>query len=132
MTALEREDHELKRANEISRKASAFFVAAELDRFTKPPTPSRTRSSMRVGRPPVSSRSAGSWSSNRRRTDRICCVGKVAASVVTLLDTGLTLHALPHPNAQRLLTSAPNRGQGARMADLEAAWVQNLAALLRG
>ena len=29
---LERENHELKRANEILRKASAFFVQAELDR----------------------------------------------------------------------------------------------------
>ena len=32
---LEREVRELKRANEILRKASAFFAAAELDRFTK-------------------------------------------------------------------------------------------------
>ena len=29
---LERENHELKRANEILRKASAFFAQAELDR----------------------------------------------------------------------------------------------------
>jgi transposase len=29
---LERENRELKRANEILRKASAFFAAAELDR----------------------------------------------------------------------------------------------------
>ena len=33
--ALERENRELKRANEILRKASAFFAAAELDRYTK-------------------------------------------------------------------------------------------------
>lgn len=66
-----------------------------------------------------------------RGADRICCLGKVAASVVTLLDTGLTVHALPHPSAQGLLTSAPNRGKGARMADLEAEWVRNLAELLR-
>ncbi len=32
---LERENRELKRANEILRKASAFFAAAELDRVTK-------------------------------------------------------------------------------------------------
>lgn len=32
---LEREDRELKRTNEILRKANAFFAAAELDRFTK-------------------------------------------------------------------------------------------------
>lgn len=66
-----------------------------------------------------------------RGADRICCLGKVAASVAVLLDTGLTVHALPHPSAQGLLTSAPNRGKGARMADLEAQWVETLAALLR-
>ena len=32
---LERENHELKRANEILRKASAFFAQAELDRRAK-------------------------------------------------------------------------------------------------
>lgn len=35
LRALERENRELKRANEILRKASAFFAAAELDRLTK-------------------------------------------------------------------------------------------------
>ena len=33
--ALERENRELKRANDILRKASAFFAAAERDRDTK-------------------------------------------------------------------------------------------------
>lgn len=33
--ALEREVRELRRANEILRKASAFFAAAELDRLIK-------------------------------------------------------------------------------------------------
>ena len=66
-----------------------------------------------------------------RGADRVCCLGKVAASVVTLLDLPITVHALPHPSAQGLLTSAPDRGKGARLADLEAAWVANLAALLR-
>jgi transposase-like protein len=32
LKALERENRELKRANEILRKASAFFAQAELDR----------------------------------------------------------------------------------------------------
>jgi transposase-like protein len=32
---LERENRELKRANEILRKASAFFAQAELDRRSK-------------------------------------------------------------------------------------------------
>ena len=35
LKALERENRELKRANEILRKASAFFAAAELDRLTR-------------------------------------------------------------------------------------------------
>jgi uracil-DNA glycosylase len=66
-----------------------------------------------------------------RGADRICCLGKVAAGVVQLLHPPLTIHELPHPSAQGLLTSAPNRGRGARMADLEAAWITRLAALLR-
>lgn len=35
LKALERENQQLKRANEILLKASAFFVAAERDRLTK-------------------------------------------------------------------------------------------------
>ena len=35
MSALEREVRELRRANEILRKASAYFAAAELDRRPK-------------------------------------------------------------------------------------------------
>lgn len=35
LKALERENRELKRANEILRKASAFFAATELDRHTR-------------------------------------------------------------------------------------------------
>ena len=35
LKALERENRELKRANEILRKASAFFARAELDRKPK-------------------------------------------------------------------------------------------------
>jgi transposase len=35
LKALEREVHELKRANEILRKASAYFAQAELDRRPK-------------------------------------------------------------------------------------------------
>jgi len=65
-----------------------------------------------------------------RGADRVCCLGKVAAAVVSLLDLPMVVHALPHPSAQGLLTSAPDRGKGAKMADLEAAWVANLAALL--
>ena len=35
LAALEREHRELKRANDILHKASAFFAAAELDRLTR-------------------------------------------------------------------------------------------------
>jgi uracil-DNA glycosylase len=66
-----------------------------------------------------------------RGADRICCLGKVAAAVVHLANSGLVVHELPHPSAQGLLTSAPNRGKGARMADLEAAWAQRVVELVR-
>ena len=36
MKALERENRELRQANEILRKASAYFAQAELDRHFKP------------------------------------------------------------------------------------------------
>jgi transposase-like protein len=36
LKALERENRELRQANEIPRKASAYFTAAELDRRSKP------------------------------------------------------------------------------------------------
>ena len=36
LKALERENRELRQANEILRKASAYFAAAELDRRSKP------------------------------------------------------------------------------------------------
>ena len=36
LKALERENRELRQANEILRKASAFFAQAELDRRWKP------------------------------------------------------------------------------------------------
>ena len=34
--ALERENRELRQANEILRKASAYFAMAEIDRLVKP------------------------------------------------------------------------------------------------
>jgi len=36
LKALERENRELRRSNEILRKASAYFAQAELDRRSKP------------------------------------------------------------------------------------------------
>jgi transposase len=51
---LERENRELRTANEILRKASAYFAQAELDRRSKP----RLRSSTSIATSTVSSRSA--------------------------------------------------------------------------
>ena len=36
LKSLERENRELRQANEILRKASAYFATAELDRRSKP------------------------------------------------------------------------------------------------
>ena len=62
--ALEREVRELRQANEILRKASAYFAVAELDRRSKPRSPSLTI----TGVPTGSSRSAGCCRSPRRPT----------------------------------------------------------------
>src|SRR5262245_32365269 len=62
LKALERENRELRQANEILRKASAYFAQAELDRRLKPGAPSWTISARRMG----SSRSARSCRSPRR------------------------------------------------------------------
>ena len=61
--ALERENRELRQANEILRKASAYFAQAELDR----PFRRRSRSSMIIALSTGSSRSAGFCRSPRRR-----------------------------------------------------------------
>src|SRR3954454_17642358 len=61
--ALERENRELRQANEILRKASAYFAMAELDRRSKPRSPSSTSIAPSTG----SSRSAGCCRSPRRR-----------------------------------------------------------------
>src|ERR1700743_1433587 len=53
LKALERENRELRQANEILRKASAYFAQAELDRRWRP----RSRSSTRIAPPPVLSAS---------------------------------------------------------------------------
>ena len=61
---LQRENFELKRANEILRKASAFFAQAELDRRAK----CWSRSSITTARPTESSRFVRFCPSLRRRT----------------------------------------------------------------
>jgi transposase len=66
LTRREQENRELKRANEILRKASAFFAAAEPDRDTKYAMPS----SMRIGKPIVSSRVVGRGAASRMSNTR--------------------------------------------------------------
>jgi transposase len=63
MKALERENRELRQANEILRKASAYFAQAELDRRFRPRSRSSTITAPRTG----SSRSAKSCRSPLRR-----------------------------------------------------------------
>lgn len=65
----------------------------------------------------------------------IVTLGKVAARTVEAflsrypsLGATLTTRAVPHPSAQGLLSMAPNRGKGARLADLQEAWMHWCAA----
>lgn len=57
----------------------------------------------------------------------IVTLGRVATRTFDVLFTqaprpALARRALPHPSAQGLLSMAPDRGKGARMADLQEAW----------
>lgn len=64
----------------------------------------------------------------RRALRGIVTLGKVAERTIDALArhtdlSTLTRVAVPHPSAQGLLSMAPHRGKGARLADLEDAWV---------
>ena len=63
---------------------------------------------------------------------QVVTLGKCAAQTLAPLarEAGLHHHALAHPSAQGLLSEAPNRGRGLRLADLQRAWIDRLAALL--
>ena len=65
---------------------------------------------------------------------RVIAFGKRAEWVLGRLTEApaFDLHALPHPSAQGLLQGAPNQGKGLKLADLRAAWQENLQALLAG
>ncbi len=57
----------------------------------------------------------------------IVTMGRVAARTMDVVlraapRPALVRRAVPHPSAQGLLSMAPNRGRGARMADLQANW----------
>lgn len=67
MKALERENRELRQANEILQKASAYFAQAELDHRFKP----LYGSSMNTAASKESSRSASNCRSLRRPTTRM-------------------------------------------------------------
>ncbi len=71
----------------------------------------------------------------QRGLQGIVTMGRVATKTMDVVlascDTrALTRAALPHPSAQGLLSMAPNRGKGARMADLQQAWIERCATLV--
>lgn len=58
----------------------------------------------------------------------IVTLGKVATRTMQRVSDefyagAIPVHALPHPSAQGLLSMAPNRGKGAKMADLHDQWM---------
>jgi hypothetical protein len=69
---------------------------------------------------------------------RVIALGRVAAREAERLLArhparwpGVVLARVVHPSAQGLLSTAPDRGRGARLADLAARWEAELVALLR-
>ena len=68
-------------------------------------------------------------------TRHVVTLGKRAELAIDLAlaaegAPGCHRHRLPHPSAQGLLNSAPNRGKGAKLDELEAAWRSELARCL--
>jgi len=63
---------------------------------------------------------------------RVIAFGKRAQWVLSRVPEPppIELRVLPHPSAQGLLQAAPHRGKGLMLADLRAAWQENLQALL--
>lgn len=66
----------------------------------------------------------------------IVTLGKVATRTMQQLVDNyysgkISTHALPHPSAQGLLSMAPNRGRGARMADLQNGWMRQCMDAIR-
>jgi uracil-DNA glycosylase len=63
-----------------------------------------------------------------RQLKGVVTLGRVATRTFDVLlkqkpRPALTRRALPHPSAQGLLSMAPDRGKGAKMADLQEAWM---------
>jgi hypothetical protein len=65
---------------------------------------------------------------------RVIAFGKRAEWVLprVIANYAIDLAFLPHPSAQGLLQAAPGKGRGLKLADLEAAWMRELARLLQG
>lgn len=66
----------------------------------------------------------------------VVALGKVATRtmqhvVAKFYGDTIPVHGLPHPSAQGLLSMAPNRGRGARMSDLQLAWMQQCMDVIR-
>ncbi len=66
----------------------------------------------------------------------VVTLGKVAERTLRQVierkfSGAISVHALPHPSAQGLLSMAPNRGRGARMADLQAQWMEQCLSAIR-
>jgi hypothetical protein len=68
----------------------------------------------------------------------VIAMGRVAARLVARVHAdeperwpGVSWRVVPHPSAQGLLSAAPERGRGARLAELAAAWEVQLAAQVR-
>ena len=63
---------------------------------------------------------------------RVIAMGRRALWILQRLDgvPAFQLHGLPHPSPLGLLQAAGGRGKGCRMADLQRAWQDRLAALL--
>ncbi len=70
----------------------------------------------------------------QRGAIRVVTLGKCASRTLAPLAAATNLRhtALAHPSAQGLLSEAPDRGRGLRLADLQAAWIDRLAGLLSG
>lgn len=70
----------------------------------------------------------------QRGAFRVVTLGRCASRTLGPLAAAIGLRhtALAHPSAQGLLSEAPNRGRGLRLADLQAAWIDRLAGQLSG
>lgn len=65
----------------------------------------------------------------------ILTLGRVATRTLDVVLSSMPLPALPrksvpHPSAQGLLSMAPQRGKGARMADLQEQWMTQVTTLI--